>query len=70
MSEMVKNSRLEPVVKQEITYYKEPQAGYVGWFVTKAGSYFIDEDGIVRNVYGAGLKTSLTADDCEIKEDV
>ena len=58
--------QLGSVVKQEITYYKEPQAGYVGWFVTKAGSYFIDENGIVRNVYGAGLKTDFVAEDCEI----
>jgi hypothetical protein len=69
MSEMVKNSRLEPVVKQEITYYKEPQAGYVGWFVTKAGSYFIDENGIVRNVYGAGLKTDFVAEHCNDSND-
>lgn len=56
----------EKVVKQEITYYKEPQAGYVGWFVTKKGTYFIDEEGLVRNVYGVGLKTDLVVEDCNI----
>jgi len=55
---------METIIKKEITFYKNgPQAGFIAFFVTCAGSYFIDCEGVVHNVEGEPLSTTEVAKD-------
>jgi len=60
-------NNIDKTVMHEITYYKEPINGCIGWFTTKAGTYFIDANGIVRNVHGAGLQSAKHVTECSIR---
>ena len=35
----------------EIGFYNSPQAGYIGWIRTSAGTYFIGTDGKMSQAY-------------------
>ena len=43
----------------ETGFYEGEQDGFVGWITTKAGTYFIDKDGILSELYPYELSRML-----------